>query len=329
MAYRAFLRYATGIEQKKSKKRNIKTAIGWVIGIASVGLCVAAIIGYWDQFDPWRYAMNPWLMTAAIACTFIGLCMHGLGWFVLMRGMAPSLSFSSAMRAWAYSQVVKYVPGKVMVFVTRTEICARDGVPPLTVLAGTGLEIILSLICAMVLSLGTVAAWFGQIGMSPWICILPLVGLLAMVHPKVITAVMRLYYRLRKADISAAPELDLMHILKPLAVYFAGWLMYGIGGYLLICVVFDNLVATPYQQIGMVGAFPFAWAAGYLVLLAPGGAGFREGALVYALGSWMTYELAIVVAVVARMCQSGLDLLIAGGWWAGRTIALKKQKHYG
>jgi hypothetical protein len=216
-----------------------------------------------------------------------------------------------------------------MVFMTRTEICGRDGVPPLTVLAGTGLEIILSLICAMVLSLGTVAAWFGQMGLSPWICAVPLIGLLAMVHPRVIMAVMRLYYRLRKADMSAAPELDLIHILKPLAVYFAGWLMYGVGGYLLICVVFNSIVGSPYEQIGMIGAFPFAWAAGYLVLLAPGGAGFREGALVYALGSWMTFELAIVVAVTARMCQSGLDLLIAGGWWTGRTIALKRHKHYG
>jgi len=314
------------IEKRKLTFKNIKTAIGWVIGIASVGLCAAAIVGYWDQFDPRACPIDPWLMTAAIACTLVGLCTHGLGWFVLMRGMARSLSFSSAMRAWAYSQVVKYVPGKVMVFVTRTEICAREGVPPLTVLAGTGLEIILSLICAMVLSLGTVAAWFGQIGLSPWICAAPLAGLLAMVHPKVIMAVMRLYYRLRKADTAAVPQLDLKHILQPLAVYLVGWLLYGIGGYLLVRVVLPGFKPAGGDLLGVVGAFPFAWAAGYLVLLAPGGAGFREGALVYALGAWMSFELALVVAIVARMIQSGLDLLIAAGWWAGRTIALKTAK---
>jgi len=142
----------------------------------------------------------------------------------------------------------------------------------------------------------------------------------------VIMAVMRLYYRLRNADISAVPELDLKHILQPLAVYFAGWLLYGVGGYLLVCVVHGGIVGPIDTQIGMIGAFPFAWAAGYLVLLAPGGAGFREGALVYALGSWMSFELAIVVAVLARLCQSGLDLLIAAGWWTGRTIALKRSK---
>jgi len=297
-----------------------------VIGIASVGLCVAAVVGYWDEFDPSRYRIPPGLFSAAVACTLGGLCLHGLGWFVLMRGMAPSLSFSTATRAWAYSQVVKYVPGKVMVFVTRTEICGHDGVAPLTVLAGTGLEIILSLICAMVLSLGTITVWLGSVGLSPWVCILPLAGLLAMVHPKVIMSVMRLYYRLRKADTSAVPKLDLKHILQPLAVYFTGWLLYGVGGYLLVCVVLGGMVGPIDAQIGIVGAFLFAWAAGYLVLLAPGGAGFREGALVYALGSWMTFELAIVVAVVARMCQSGLDLFIAGSWWAGRTIALKRSK---
>jgi len=304
----------------------LKTAVGWVIGIASIGLCAAAMVKYWDKFDPARYPIDSGLLSAAIACTLAGLCLHGFGWCILIRGMAPSLSFSAAMRAWAYSQVVKYVPGKVLVFVTRTEICGGEGAAPLTVLAGTGLEIILSLICAIILSLGTIAAWFDQIGLSPLLCFVPLLGLLAMVHPKVIMAVMRLYYRLRKADASTVPEMDLKHILKPLGIYLAGWLMYGIGGYLLICVVFNEIIGSPYQQIGMVGAFPFAWAAGYLVLLAPGGAGFREGALVYALGSWMTFELAIVVAVTARLCQSGLDLLIAGSWWAGHTIVSKRSR---
>ena len=306
--------------------KSAKTAIGWVIGIASVGLCAAAMVKYWDQFDPSAHHIPLGMLSAAVACTLAGICLHGLGWCVLMRGMAPLLSFSTAMRAWAYSQVVKYVPGKVMVFVTRTEICGRDGVSRLTVLAGTGLEIILSLICAMVLSLGTLTAWLSTIGLSPWVCILPLAGLLAMVHPKVITAVMRLYYRMRKADTAAVPELDLKHILKPLAVYFAGWALYGVGGYLLVCVVAGPVNGSLTTQIGVIGAFPFAWAAGYLVLLAPGGAGFREGALVYALGPWLSIEVGIVVAVLARMCQSGLDLVIAGGWWLGRTIALKRSK---
>ena len=291
-----------------------------------MGLCAAAMVKYWDQFDPSAHPIPLGLLSAAIACTLAGICLHGLGWFVLMRGMAPSLSFSTAMRAWAYSQVVKYAPGKVMVFVTRTEICARDGVAPLTVLAGTGLEIILSLICAMVLSLGTLTAWLSTMVLSPWVCAVPFAGLLAMVHPKVITAVMRLYYRLRKADTSAAPELDLKHILQPLAVYFAGWAMYGVGGYLLVCAVAGEVNGSITTQIGVVGAFPFAWAAGYLVLLAPGGAGFREGALVYALGPWLPMKIAIVVAVLARLCQSGLDLSIAGSWWAGRTIAMKRSK---
>ena len=288
-------------------------------------MCAAAVVGYWDQFDPSKYPIPLGLFSAAVACTLGGLCLHGVAWFVLMRGMAPGLSFSTAGRAWAYSQVVKYVPGKVMVFVTRTEICGRDGVAPLTVLAGTGLEIILSLICAMLLSLGTIAAWLGEMGLAPWVCILPLCGLLAMVHPKVIMAVMRLYYRLRKTDASLVPKLDLKHILQPLCVYFAGWLLYGVGGYLLVCVVSGGIVGPLDAQIGMIGAFPFAWAAGYLVLLAPGGAGFREGALIFALRPWMPFELeVVVVAILARLCQSGLDLLIAASWWTGRTLAARR-----
>jgi len=297
--------------------------IGWVVGIAAVALCVAAVVGYWEEFDPFRHRIPAGLLALAIGCTLVGLCYNAAGWIVLMRGMAPGLGVSAAARAWAYSQVVKYVPGKVLVFLTRTEICARDGVPALTVLAGTGLEIILSLICALVLSLGTMLAWIEAPGVSQWSYILPLAALLITAHPKVIMAVMRLYYRLRKADVEKVPELGWGDMVRPLIVYFAGWLLYGVGGYLLVCVVTGGGIGSVGDAVGVIGAFPFAWAAGYVVLIAPGGAGFREGALVFALSPWLPLKTAMVVAILARLCHSGLDLLIAAGWWLGHRIAAR------
>jgi len=300
--------------------------IGWVVGITAVALCVGAVAGYWDQFDPSRHPIRPGLLALAVGCSLVGLCYHAAGWIVLMRGMAPALGLASAARAWAYSQIVKYVPGKVLVFVTRTEICARDGVPPLTVLAGTGLEIVLSLICALVLSLGTMTAWLEGQGLSQWGYILPLAALLVTAHPKVIMAMMRLYYRLRKADVDQVPNLGWGDIIRPLIVYFAGWLLYGVGGYLLVCVVTGGGFESVRDAVGIIGAFPFAWAAGYMVLLAPGGAGFREGALAIALSPWMPLKTAMVVAILARLCHSGLDLLIGGGWWLGHRIVSKSSR---
>jgi len=305
------------LDEPRSTKQTVKAAVGWIVGAAALTFCIAAIVRYWEQFARSGRELSVGVLAAGVACTLGGMCCHAAGWSVLIRGMSPGVRLSSALEAWAYSQVVKYVPGKVLVFVTRVEICGRDGAAPGTVLAGTGLEIILSLICALAL------AWPAAWAASPWACLMSLPVLLAAVHPKVIMGAMRFYYRLRKGDPDQAPRLSAGDILRPIVIYFVGWAAYALGGYLIFCSV---LGAGPFQNlrgaVGVMGAFPFAWAAGYIVLLAPGGLGAREAALALAIAPWVpSVGAAAVVAVLARLCQSGLDLALGGSWWVGRRFA--------
>jgi len=61
----------------------------------------------------------------------------------------------------------------------------------------------------------------------------------------------------------------------------------------------------------VVGAFALAWVVGFLVVIAPAGAGPREAALVLALAPVMDAPDALVLALVSRVLMMAGDGLVA------------------
>jgi uncharacterized membrane protein YbhN (UPF0104 family) len=59
-------------------------------------------------------------------------------------------------------------------------------------------------------------------------------------------------------------------------------------------------------------AFAAAYVAGYIAVFAPAGAGIREGILVVLLQPIMAREAAVVLAVIARLWTTVLELVPAG-----------------
>jgi len=154
--------------------------------------------------------------------------------------------------------------------------------------------------------------------------LVPLPFALASLHPRVINYFMGLYYRWRKMPESEVPRLTLADMLKAGAAYLVAWSFYGLGGYFILTAVLDLNSTGPLTVFGIVGAFLFSWAVGYMMLISPGGLGFREGALTFALGAWLTTGTGAVVAALARLCQGGVELALAGSFWLVHQVVSRK-----
>jgi uncharacterized membrane protein YbhN (UPF0104 family) len=70
------------------------------------------------------------------------------------------------------------------------------------------------------------------------------------------------------------------------------------------------------------GAFAGAWCVGFLLVVAPAGAGAREAALILLLGSSMSRPQATVVAVVSRLLFTIADL----GWGGVAALAGRRNR---
>src|SRR5690606_16560486 len=78
-----------------------------------------------------------------------------------------------------------------------------------------------------------------------------------------------------------------------------------------------------HAALGMAGAFLLAVAAGMLVVIAPGGIGVREAALVGLTSAWLDTVQAVFLSALLRILSTMLDLL------AGIAAGLLERKGVG
>jgi uncharacterized membrane protein YbhN (UPF0104 family) len=151
-------------------------------------------------------------------------------------------------------------------------------------------------------------AGLGALGRYWWTALaLPVVALLA--SPPVLNRLLGLALRLARRAPLPQP-LSAAGTLRSVGWALAAWMCYGGQVWLLA------------RQLGVVGGLPLllhstgafagAWCVGFLLVVAPAGAGAREAALILLLGSSVPRPQSTVVAVVSRLLFTVADLSWSG-----------------
>ncbi len=296
--------------------KTLSLVLGWVVAGLAVAFCVGAAIKYWGEFTSYHTELSVWMLILGFAFTLTAYLSGTTGWSMLMSSIGSPIRFLTALRASSYSLLASYVPGKVLAILVSVQICKEDGASPSKVLTGTVLGVILRLVSSLTIwllsSLHSPAIW----GLSRMWYLTLLIPMLAALHPKVIMIFMGAYYRLRGASYEQeVPHMKLISILRPGGLYFLGQLLYGTGGYFILRSVVSIPIGTVSSIVPLVGIFPFAWAIGYMFFIVPGGLGAREGVLIWALQTWVPLSVAVVVSLLARLCQISLVLGLAATLW--------------
>jgi hypothetical protein len=89
------------------------------------------------------------------------------------------------------------------------------------------------------------------------------------------------------------------------------WLLLGAHAWLLAT---DLGASGPADLATVVGAFALAWVVGFVVVIAPAGAGPREAALVLGLAPVMAAPEGLVLALVSRVLMVVGDALLAAAF---------------
>ena len=136
-------------------------------------------------------------------------------------------------------------------------------------------------------------------------------GGVIVLHPRVLGRALR--FGLRAAGRESVEFKRLLpprQIAKVTSMYVGAFLLNGVGFYLLIVSLTDY---SPRYLPLAVGLFGLAAVVGMVSVFAPAGIGVREGVLVAVLQTTMPVELAIFVALVARVLATVVDLLLIAG----------------
>ena len=285
-----------------------------VVLVLAVVLLVLALR---DQ-GPQAYAafrdVGPAAAAGSFVAVLVGLLASALVWRALLADLGTRLPLRPATHVFFLGQLGKYVPGSVFAIAAQMELGRVHGAPRSRV--GTASLVFL----AVLVSAGLLTAAVALPLTSPdaldryaWVLGLLPVGLV-LLAPPVLSRLVAVGLRLLRRDPLERP-LSWRGTGAALGWALLMWAAYGV--HLLLLVRTQDVTPGPGLLALSTGAYALAWTAGFLVVVAPAGAGVREAALVLALSPVLDRASALALAVLSRVLMTLGDLV----WGAVGAVA--------
>lgn len=268
-----------------------------------------------EQLRSFRWEVRPGLLALSVLLLSAVLLWGVAVWRVLLRRFGAEVPFRALARAWFLANLSRYIPGVVWQFVSLAQLGPSAGLSP----AATVTTLLVQM-GFLLLSAGVVGVWLLPRELAGALAPL-LPGLrwasplaLALVHPAVIRAALRTVERVARRDVAEwrGSWLDGAWILL---LSGCSWVLYGAAFHLFLA----SFVALPPSALPAVTAMnALAFIVGYAAFFAPGGLGFKEGALALLLAGLVPAGVAAALAVASRLWTVAGELgpallLVRGG----------------
>lgn len=286
-----------------------RRALRWLyLGGVLVAFAVAIIARRAELIDQLS-GLDPAPMVVSVAAGLTGVGVSGLVWRRMLRGFGSTLPLGVAMKVFFVAQLGKYLPGSLWPVLAQAELGRDHGVPARSAVAAQTLFMWVHLVSGAILGLPVVAA----VGLLPrWVAAVPLV-LVPLLFPRPLTAVMdAVLKRLGRKVLPGRPTGGDMAGACGWAVVM--WVLYGLHIHFAVDAL-EFHAPGPLPALAAIGIFAAAWSAGFVILIAPAGAGARELVLVAGLSTLTAPETAFTVALLSRLVLS-----LADGLWGGAGV---------
>lgn len=247
-------------------------------------------------------SLSPGALAGSMVAALVAVGVTGQLWRTLLAGLGAPLPVGAALRVFFVGQLGKYLPGSVWPLLAQVEMGRDHEVPGRVSAAGLVLFLWVHLCTGAIVA----ALFLPWLGWPPAVALAALPGLLLLL-PRPLGAVLNRGLRLlRREPLPRLPGRAAM----ARATAWAGlaWLGYGIH----VQVLARGIGTDQAGEVGLgaaIGAFAAAWVAGFVFLVAPAGAGLREGVLVALLP--LGTAPALAVALVSRLLVTAADVLWA------------------
>lgn len=306
-----------GIEPRRSSR--LRVAIRVLVVVAFVAAVAWVLAARWQEVAPLLGRLSPAPVLGATAAVFVGILGTFLCWRALLADLGSPLPLTGAMRIFFLGQLGKYLPGSLWPVVAQMELGRDYHVPPrssgtavavfLIVIVGTGLVIAVPLLPFLAADALT----------RYWWTLLVLPVALALATPPVLNRIIAAALRLARRPPMPRP-LSTAGVAGAAGWALLSWLFYGLH----VAVLASALGATPTARLLLVttGAFAAAWVVGFLVVIAPAGAGVRDAALILLLASVLSAPQATVIAVLSRLMFTVGDIV----WCLPALIARRRER---
>lgn len=262
------------------------------------------------------------LLAGSLACLMGALLFVSSRWGMTLRALGTSISWRTSVRIWFLSQAGRYLPGGVWNYVGRFYL-SQGEMGADTAILSMILETVLRILSEVLVFLLSFPFWPNRSFLDSQVLLLLAAGLVAglcLLHPALMDRISRSSW-LRRIGMEARmlPSLQYGTLLGLLVYYVTTVIAVGAAFYLLVRAIYP----LPWQAFpALTGGFAASVVLGFLVPLAPGGWGVREGVMAFLLGQMMPSSVAIIISIASRLWLS-----LAEGIWILLILRLWRESY--
>jgi hypothetical protein len=266
----------------------------WARRLYLAGLAVAAaavLVAQRERIADLLDGTRPAPLSGALALGIVSLLQAAWFWSRCLGGLGAPRPVGDVLEATVASIPARYVPGSVWYAAGRITHLRTTGTPAVALALVALLETLLSFLVAVAMGVGLVVASGVDEGPSVAALVVTAVVLAGLASPWLLNPVLRWVARRRR--IAHVPELRWALVLELCGHLVVFWASSAVAFVLYLeafpAVDTDGILQT-------AGTFLLAWAAGFLAVFAPQGAGVFETAVAGTLDGASVAALAVVVA---------------------------------
>jgi len=282
--------------------------LGFLVVGAIIFFIARALARSWNDIPFDQFRLKPFWLVISYAGLVASFALTIRAWQEILGSMGQVMGYRTAWWVITGSYLAKYVPGHVWAVGGRMWLCKRQGVSEK--FSGTGmlLEMMLLLLSSLMI-FGAGLPLLSDRGTPEWVFLLliPAPIIIVVLFTPLLQYTLRTLARIvLKREISL--EIKREWMIRALLLIVASSAIQGLAFFALARSIFPvEAGILPH----LTAVYNGAWAAGFLSIIAPGGLGVREGALVLFLKPYLPLSVAIIIAAVARFWITIFEIAMA------------------
>jgi uncharacterized membrane protein YbhN (UPF0104 family) len=285
---------------------------------------LALIVLLWRQREEVLASLSsisPGLVVLSLLLAVVGSSLPGVVWRDLLASQGYRTEPVAGLRVFFIAQLGKYLPGGIWNLVAQVGMARDLRIPGRQAATATFLAVALSVISALLVAGVTLPFALPGILGDYWWAFLAVPVLIVLLLPRSVAWWSATAFRILRRPVTPV-ILPWTVLLRAAFLLVVSWVLLGLH--------FGALVqGLPRSGESLwllsIGLFALAWVAGFLIIIAPAGAGVREAALVLGFAAVLPGAAVLTVAVLSRVLFVLADVLLAGGLYlAGRSGASQR-----
>jgi uncharacterized membrane protein YbhN (UPF0104 family) len=299
------------LRSQKGKSLYLKF-LQWAIVIAIFFFLGRMVWENWIQVKEAPLTFKPFPLLLSTLIFIFSYFIQIWAWYLITLKLGIAVSIYETLESWFYSQLGKYLPGKVWLLLGRFYFYESKGKSKKIISIALYFETVTMLMAAGLLFLASLFFFeemkLDSVKGSFWWLSLPLLSIFVFLHPRILQKTFNWFLVYFKKE-PLSLYISYRDILWILFVCILAWVVGGIGFYLFVDSVFP---VSPHQVLFLTGALAFSSVLGLIAIFAPSGLGVREGALVYLLSFIMPGSVAVVISILTRIWMTLIEIGLTG-----------------